>query len=104
LDQAGALQDSQSPVDTVMKFNSPMPNNAADVKPMRPIGSFTIWRMAAWHARQSLPFIAAGKWDRKLVTRPNSCLGLVLLMYLGALFAAQIQRRNHLVAPPITAN
>jgi hypothetical protein len=32
--------------------DSPMPNHAADFKPMRPIGSVTISRMAAWRDRQ----------------------------------------------------
>ena len=47
---------------------------------------------------------AFADWDRKLVTRRNSSLGLVRLMYLGAQFAAQIQRRNHLVALPLLQN
>jgi hypothetical protein len=47
---------------------------------------------------------AFADWDRKLVTRRNSSLGIVRLMYLGAQFAAQIQRRNHLVALPLLQN
>jgi hypothetical protein len=43
--------------------DSPMLNPA---KPMRPIGSFTISRTAAWHDRQSLPFIVDGGVGRSV--------------------------------------
>jgi hypothetical protein len=45
--------------------NSPMPSHAAAFTPPWPIGSFTIWRTAAWHDRQSPRLIAAGQMGPK---------------------------------------